>query len=277
MKLNIVPARTGTQWVREGVRLFLRQPLALGGLFVMCVMLSTLLSMLPVVGGALAMALVPTGVVGLMAAAREVGDGRFPMPTILATALRQSPAKTRAMLILGGLYALAVMLIVALTAAMDDGKLRELLAQHGGSITPELLNDPALQPAARASARQMMLSTALLLPVSVLFWHAPALVHWHDVPVGKSLFFSAVGVLRNTLAYLIYGIGWVTVSMLAWTALALLAGLVGNMGLVFSGLLPISVVVAAMATASLWPTFRDTFLATPDDAPALSAPPGQAG
>ena len=35
MKLNIVPARTGTQWVREGVRTFFKQPLAMAGLFFM--------------------------------------------------------------------------------------------------------------------------------------------------------------------------------------------------------------------------------------------------
>ena len=272
MKLNIVPARTGAQWVREGVRLFLRQPLALGGLFMMFIMVSVLLSMVPMVGAVLASALVPTFMVGLMAASREVGEGRFPMPNILFTALRQSPARTRAMIVLGGLYAFAIALILALTNAMDDGKLRELLAQHGGNITPELLNDPALQPAARASARQMMASMLLLLPVSVLFWHAPALVHWHDVPVGKSLFFSTVGVLRNSRAYLLYGLGWVMVSLLAWMALALLAGIVGSAGLMFTGLLPISIVVAAMGTASLWATFRDTFMASSDASAGLAKP-----
>ena len=33
VKLNIVPARTGLQWVKLGIRTFLRQPLALAGLF----------------------------------------------------------------------------------------------------------------------------------------------------------------------------------------------------------------------------------------------------
>ena len=35
MKLNIVPPRTGLAWVRAGMRTFLRQPLALSGLFFM--------------------------------------------------------------------------------------------------------------------------------------------------------------------------------------------------------------------------------------------------
>ena len=35
MKLNIVPARTGIQWVKLGIRTFVKQPLALAGLFFM--------------------------------------------------------------------------------------------------------------------------------------------------------------------------------------------------------------------------------------------------
>ena len=33
MKLRVVPARIGAQWVREGLRMFFRQPLAFTGLF----------------------------------------------------------------------------------------------------------------------------------------------------------------------------------------------------------------------------------------------------
>ena len=35
MKLNIVSARTGSLWVRQGIRNFWRQPLALTGLFIL--------------------------------------------------------------------------------------------------------------------------------------------------------------------------------------------------------------------------------------------------
>ena len=35
MKLNLVDAKTGTVWVRQGIRAFWKQPLALSGLFFM--------------------------------------------------------------------------------------------------------------------------------------------------------------------------------------------------------------------------------------------------
>mgnify|MGYP006155336157 CR=1 FL=1 len=58
MKLRIVPAGTGLQWVKLGVKTFFRQPLALSGLFFMFMAVVSLLQLLPVVGMALAVVLV---------------------------------------------------------------------------------------------------------------------------------------------------------------------------------------------------------------------------
>ena len=68
MKLNIVPARTGTQWVREGVRTFFKQPLAMAGLFFMFMASLSVAAFVPLVGGLLALVLVPALTAGLMAA-----------------------------------------------------------------------------------------------------------------------------------------------------------------------------------------------------------------
>jgi hypothetical protein len=50
MKFQLVPARTGFVWVRLGIRTFLRQPLALTGLFFMFMAGMTLISQLPLLG-----------------------------------------------------------------------------------------------------------------------------------------------------------------------------------------------------------------------------------
>ena len=41
MKLNVVKARTGSLWVRQGIRNFWRQPLALSGLFLLFMALAS--------------------------------------------------------------------------------------------------------------------------------------------------------------------------------------------------------------------------------------------
>ena len=91
MKLNRVPARTGWLWVRLGLRTFARQPLAMGGLFFMFILGVSVLAMVPVLGAPLALALLPAATLGLMAATKEAASGRFPMPTVLASAFRAGP------------------------------------------------------------------------------------------------------------------------------------------------------------------------------------------
>jgi hypothetical protein len=265
MKLNVVPARTGLQWVRQGVAVFWRQPLAFSGLFFMLVAATSLLAMLPWVGNALALALTPAATVGLMAATQMVAEQkRFPLPATLLIGLRQSPAATRALLALGALYAAALLLIAAATAWGSDNQLTQLLARHGGNITPELMNDPAVQQAIFASLPQTLLTSVLYLVVAVVFWHAPALVHWHRVPVVKSLFFSTIAVLRNTPAFALFGLGWMAIMALAWFVLVSLALTLGNLNWAMQGALPVGLVLTAMFCASLWFTFRDCFVAEPD-------------
>ena len=59
MKLNLVPARQGLLWVRQGVRAFFRQPLALSGLFFLFIAIMSLASLVPLLGSALALGLQP--------------------------------------------------------------------------------------------------------------------------------------------------------------------------------------------------------------------------
>jgi hypothetical protein len=276
MKLNLVPARTGMQWVREGVRVFWRMPLAFASLFLMTVIAVVLLSMIPLAGGALALVLAPAATVGLMAATQHALQGQLPLPVMLLTAFRQTPRQTRDMLLLGAIYAAALLAIAAIAAAASPGadQLPRLLEKYHHQIGPELLADPERRPASRAFVRHMLTLHLLYLPVAVLLWHAPALVHWHGLPVGKSLFFSAIAVLRNAPAYLVYGLGWMAVTSVVWAGLMTLAALAGNLNLLISGIPPVGVLIFSMFYASLWFTFRDSFVT---DAPPPAPPEDAAG
>ena len=59
MKLNIVPARTGITWVKLGFKTFWQQPLAMSGLFFMFMALLSVATLVPFIGAALALALLP--------------------------------------------------------------------------------------------------------------------------------------------------------------------------------------------------------------------------
>ena len=252
MKLNVVEARTGSKWVRQGIRVFWKQPIAMSGLFFLFMAIMSLSALLPIVGSFIALTLLPAATLGLMAASREVDLGKFPMPTILAIAFRASKERKRDMAILGLLYALGFVGVMGISALMDGGGFAKLYLV-GGKLDAETIMDPNFQNA-------MWLSLLLYVPLSMVFWHAPALVHWHGVPALKSLFFSTVACLRNWRAFLVFGLMWTVVFMSTALILSLVSGLMGDGELVSMTLLPAMLMLAAMFFCSVYFSFRDCFV-----------------
>lgn len=255
MKLNVVPPRTGLQWVRTGIRTFLRQPLALVGLFFMYMAVVLLIAQVPLLGPVVGGMLVPAATLGLMAASAEAEGGRFPMPTVLLSAFRAGRQRARAMLVLGVLYAGGSLLATGIAE----------LAAGGGAAA-------AAPPPGEVDA-SVLLVLLLHLPIFMLFWHAPALVHWHGIPPGKSLFFSAVACWRNLGAMLVYGLAWMGVFLAAGALISVVGALSGSAGLLKALMMPVALLLAAMFSTSIWFTFRDSFSAdTPVAAPTEETP-----
>ena len=258
MKLNIVAARTGLLWVKLGIRTFFRQPLALAGLFFMFMAAVTVVSLVPLIGFVLAMMLLPAATLGLMVATREAMDGRFPMPVVLLAAFRAGRQQARAMLVLGALYALGFLAAMAASYLIDGGDFARVYL-GGATPTRETMLEPTFQGA-------MWVFIGLHLPLSLMFWHAPALVHWHGVPPLKSLFFSIVACFRNFWAYAVFGLTWLALLVLVVVCITTLAALLGNPSLAGDILFPALLLIAAMFFTSLYFTFRDSF-EPPDAAP----------
>jgi hypothetical protein len=259
VKLHRVPARTGALWVRQGIRTFLRQPLALAGLFFMFMLLVSVLSIVPVLGHALALALLPAATLGLMAATREAEGGKFPMPTILATAFQAGKDRIRSMLILGALYAVGSVIVMGLSALLAGGDLPAMAGE--GEITEEMLRQPGM-------LRGMLISLVLYVPLGLLFWHAPALVHWHGVSPAKSLFFSALACWTNKAALLVYLLTWGGVFLAVSVVVAVLASALGGAQVLSVIVFPMAMLLSAMFFTSLYFTFRDSFETDDGQAPA---------
>ncbi len=260
MKLNIVPARTGLVWAKLGFKTFLQQPLAMSGLFFMFMAMLSVASLLPFIGSALALALLPAATLGLMAATQEATKGKFPMPSILISAFRAGQQRLKAMATLGAMYAIGFLAIMAVSSLIDGGQFARLYLV-GGKITEELVMQSSFQVA-------MWVTLVLYMPLSLMFWHAPALVHWHGVTPVKSVFFSFMACYKNFGAFTVYGLVWTGAFMLALLLVGLLALLLGNPGLAGLAMLPVALIFFAMFFTSVYFTFLDSFEATPADGPA---------
>jgi hypothetical protein len=249
MKLNIVPARTGITWVRLGIKTFFMQPLALAGLFFLYMAAIILVAQIPFIGVFIGGMLVPGATLGLMAAAAEAAKGKFPMPTVLVSAFRAGKERGRAMLVLGAIYT---------AGSLVATQLAQLIA---GTSVPGQASE--FDPTA-------LLALALHTPLFLMFWHAPALVHWHGVAPVKSLFFSVIACFRNFGALVVYGMVWLGLFLGAGMLFGLLGGLVGGANMARAVMMPTALLLAAMFSTSIYFTFRDSFVAEEPQPPGES-------
>lgn len=264
MRLLVVAPGTGARWVREGLSAFRRQPMAFFSLFMLFMSAIALLSRVPLVGGALAVALAPASTLAMMVAAEQASrlppgrlapDGRPVSAVLFMAALRAVRDRIRPLAMLGALYAVGVLLVGLLATAITGDPFASAFDDQGAP-RPEVIQSAGFQGA-------LLLRMALYLPLALAFWHAPALVHWHAVPPVKSLFFSLVTCLRNFGAMAVYGIVWFGVVLAASIVLSLVGGLAmavaGGLGLAV--MVGGSFVLTAMFLGSTWFSFRDCFQA----------------
>ena len=254
MKLVIVPAREGAIWVKEGLRIFFRQPLAFTGLFLIFVAVISILSAIPWIGNILGLTLMPAITLGFFVASRQAAQGHFPMPTVLLSAFRSGPQHARSMAVLGAMYAGAVLLALAVSASADGGTFARMYLL-GGDIDTTTLQSPEFQLAA-------LLALGIYVPASMMFWHAPALVQWHAVSPMKSVFFSLIACWRNIWAFSVYSAVWFGVFMAAATLVALVGMVLGSEEAVNIALFPTLLVTAAAFFSSMLLSFEACFETT---------------
>jgi hypothetical protein len=265
MNLQIVPARAGLKWVRQGMRTFWRQPLALSGLFFLFMATVSVVSIVPFIGSALALIVLPALTLGMMAATQTASEGKFPMPSVLFVAFKAGPHR-KAMLHLGGLYALIFLVVMGASALVDGGTFAKVYF-GGAKMTPDVVTADSFQTA-------LWVSMLFYVPLSMMFWHSPALVHWYGMPAVKSLFFSFMACWRNLKAFMVYVMVWGVIFMGSAILALLVTSLLGNPQLMTAAFLPLGLMVAGMFFTSMLFSVRDCFSTDLDD--EQSAPPPSA-
>ncbi|MDR6859231.1 BPSS1780 family membrane protein [Variovorax guangxiensis] len=266
MKLNLVPARTGAEWVRIGLKTFWRQPLAFISLFFLFMASISIASQLPLVGSVLAPILLPFMTLGLMVATSVAytNDRQKPAaPAMFTAAAEAVRSEWKPMIVLGLISAAYFVVVVGLSALMDDGYLARAY------LLDETLSAEVMASSDFQTARLFVM--VLNLPLSLAMWHAPALVHWHHVEPVKSLFFSLVALFRNFGAYAMFCLSWFGVFLAAGIGIGLVATVLVGVGAIGMGggasavggalMIGSALVLAAMSLSSTWFTFRDSFQA----------------
>jgi len=233
MKLKVVPASRGLQWAQQGIRLCLSQPLGFVSLLGMIATLVMLLLGFQILGLVLVVIAMPLLWMSFMLATRRVMAGERITPAVLIEAAKD-PADRKNWLKLGAMYGLGTLLVTVIAGVLgpDIEALADAVEQ--ASQDSSLLSNPVVQ-------ENMLWRLALSLPLSLAFWHTPALVYWGRVPPVKALFFSAVASWRNLGAFAVYGGVWLAILLAAGLVIQVLGSLfaepvITNILMVFVGM-----------------------------------------
>jgi hypothetical protein len=265
MKLKVVPASQGFAWMKSGVQLCLKQPLGFVSLLGLLITGAMVLMALPLIGPLLVVTAMPVVWMAFMLASRRVLQGQRITPNLLIEPLKD-PVQRRQWLRLGGLYAGATLIVMVVAGLLGPDMADLAKAIEAAEKSESVLNDPTV-------ITSMLWRMGLTVPMSLLFWHTPALLFWGRIPPVKALFFSAVASWRNLGAFAVYGVSWIGALLLVGVPLQLLAAvvpepLIVNMVAVAAGLW-----VAAAFYASLYFSVVECFEDPGTTEPGLQ-PPG---
>lgn len=264
MQAKLVPSHRGWRWLSDGWRLFRASPVMWLMLVLSYWMLMTLVSVVPYVGVVAAVILVPGFSIAFMAAARDSSRKRPLTLSLLFAGFRENP---RGQLLLGIVYMVLMVLVLASSALVDDGALARWML-NGVRPTEDILQSDGFLFALAIVATTYM-------PVMMLMWFAPTLVAWQAMPVAKALFFSLFACLMNWRAFTMYGIAsamvLVVVPFITLFLLILVSGgavRAGAMALLF----PLVFSLMPVMFASFYASYRDVFPEGEDSANPPAVP-----
>ena len=229
-----LPSGAGIEWLRQGWRLYLRQPGMWVGLSLLFFLVYAAAGVVPFVGGVVTMLFSPAMFAGLLIACRDLEGGREIEVAHLFAGFRE---RAGPLIALGALY-LAAMAAVMLVAFLLVGAGAAALFVGGGRAGAE--------GAGAAIVVGVLIVVGLVMPVAIAFWMATPLVLFHDARAADALRSSFLGCLKNWLPFLVYS--------LVLAALAIAASLP-----LFLGWL----VLMPVFYASYYASYRDIFTRAP--------------
>jgi hypothetical protein len=194
-----VPTSRGVEWFSEGWRLFKASPGIWVVMFVVFVVLSLVLAIIPL-GSLVSSLCYPVVVAGIMVGCRSLDEGGTLEVGHLFVAFKKNVGS---LLLVGILYLVGVMLI-SFIAGIAIAVMIPLLA--GSGINFNANDFSSVMALAPWVVLVLLIVMALMLPLIMALWFAPALVVFHDMQPMASMRSSFTGCLKNFLPFLAYGV-----------------------------------------------------------------------
>jgi uncharacterized membrane protein len=227
-----VAAGQGWTWYTQGWDLFRRQPGVWIGVFIAMFVILLLVALIPLLGAIANTLLWVVLLAGLMIGCRALAEGGNLEFGHLFAGFRERFGT----LIGVGAIAFGISLVVGILVAVVMGV--GMFTLFGGGPGPG-----ATPAALMAMALPVLVMTALLLPLFMALWFAPALVVFHERSPVEAMKESFSGCLKNIVPFLVYG--------LVGLVFAILASIPVGLGWL---------VLGPVLIGSLYASYRDIYL-----------------
>ncbi|MEK8029244.1 BPSS1780 family membrane protein [Ideonella sp. DXS29W] len=201
-----VDANRGVNWWGEGWTLFTKN----AGLWVVFALIlliaGVVLSFIPFLGSLAVSLLTPVVVGSCLLAARKTEQGGTLDINDLGLAFK---SHLNPLLILGALFLAANVIIMVVMGVLGFGA---VMGMGAGGAAHSM---GGMMAAFGVGMLALLVGAALYVPVSMAMWFAPALVVFRDVPPVNALQASFAACLRNIVPFLLYGIIFFVVAIVA--------------------------------------------------------------
>jgi len=191
-----VPGGHGWTWIASAWELFKRQPGIWVAIAVITIVIFTAFHFMHAFGMILGILLTPVYTAGVVIGAKALDEGRELEIAHLFTGFT---SRFGALIAVGAIY-LALLLAIVVVSALVTGV----------SVWVMLSASPDLPTATLSAILSILLAwliaLALMVPIFMAVWFAPALVVFNELGALDALRASFLGCLKNIVPFLIYGL-----------------------------------------------------------------------
>lgn len=229
LHIRQVPMSHAWKWIVSGFGLFKANPAMWIILLVIYLAIMIPLSMLPGIGSILSTLLAPVFAAGMMWGCQALTKNEDLEINHLFEGFKHN---TSQLIAVGGIYMVGLLLVAVVAVLMLDRATVDLLVQ-GKDLSPEQ---------ADAMTLPILIAFSLVAPVLMAYWFAPVLAGLNHLSAISAMKYSFYACLRNILPFLLYGLIFMVLLMVAIIPLGL--------GLI---------IVVPMMMTSLYSSYADVF------------------
>jgi uncharacterized membrane protein len=193
-----VAAGNGVDWLSRGWEMFKQAPGVWIGIAVVFMVLMIVLSLIPLINFFVNL-LVPVFIGGIMLGCKALEDNE---ELRIGHLFAGFSGYTGSLVLVGLIYLAGIIAVIAVVGILGGVGVGAMMA-GGGQISPAAFILPAL------------VAAALMVPLAMAVWYAPALVVFHGVGPFDAMKASFFVCIKNFVPFLVYGLVFLVLAILA--------------------------------------------------------------